>query len=162
MQNIAGDGGGPPEGPTSAQRAFIDDMGQHMVGWGLPRATGRVYAYLLLQDAPVTLDRLSRDLGMARSGASVATRQLVHFGMARATGAGGTRRLLYEALHSLEAMFAARNAQSLSLARHLAQGARAAPPGPGRDGLLEMAGMLERLIQGAPGLLARLREEGEP
>ena len=145
---------------TPDQRAFVDDMGQHMVGWGLPRTTGRVYAYLLLQHGPVGLDRLCADLGIARSGASVATRQLVHFGMARATGAGGTRRLVYEALHDVDAIFTARNAQSRALVRQFQHGARAAAPGPGRERLETMAAVLQRFLDEAPALLARIRKGG--
>ncbi len=69
-----------------AAQGFIEDMGQHMTGWGLARTTGRIYAYLLLQSEPVGLDRLAADLGIAKSGASVGARQLVAFGMARAVG----------------------------------------------------------------------------
>ena len=153
---------GAPPPLTAAQRLFVDDMGQLMVGWGLPRTTGRVYAHLLLQTGPVGLDRVCADLGVAASGASVATRQLVHFGMARATGAGGSRRLLYEALHDLEAIFAARNAQTRTLATGFRQGAAAAPPGHVRQHLEEMAAMLECLLAEVPALLARLRAGGQP
>src|SRR5438309_1495008 len=58
------------------QRGFLEDMGQLMVAWGIPRNTGRIYAYLLLQSAPAGLDRIAEDLEMGKSGASVATRQL--------------------------------------------------------------------------------------
>jgi len=147
---------------TPDQRAFVEDMGQHMVGWGLPRTSGRMYAYLLLQDAPVGLDRLSADLGVARSGASVATRQLVHCGLARATGAGGTRRLVYQAHHDLSAIFAARDAQTRALTRHLRAGAALAAPGPGRERLAEMAEVMDRFLEEVQALLARFREGGRP
>ena len=146
------------ESLTPAQRAFANDMGQHMVGWGLPRTTGRVYAYLLLQDAPVDLDRICSALEVARSAASVATRQLVHFGMARAMGVRGTRRLVYEALHGLEAMFSARNAQTLALIQQFQHGVRAAPPGAVQERLTQMATTLQRFLDEVPALLARMRD----
>jgi len=84
------------------QRHFVDDMGQQMVSWGLARTTGRIYAYLLLQSAPVSLDQIARDLQVAKSGASVSTRHLLGFGLARSSGEVGTRRLRYAANYDLE------------------------------------------------------------
>jgi hypothetical protein len=43
---------------TEAQSTFIEDMGQMMVGWGIARTTGRIYAYLLLRKESATLDDL--------------------------------------------------------------------------------------------------------
>src|ERR1039458_3695257 len=54
---------------TRAQMTFIDDMGQLIPGWGIPRNTGRIYAYLLLQRELATLDDIAADLGIAKSGA---------------------------------------------------------------------------------------------
>ena len=65
---------------TEAQMTFIEDMGQLMVGWGIPRNTGRIYAYLLLQREPATLDDIAGELHIAKSGASVAARQLAQLG----------------------------------------------------------------------------------
>ena len=93
---------------TAAQVAFIEDMGQLMVGWGMPRNHGRIYAYLLLRREPASLDDIAADLSIAKSGASVASRQLAQLGLARAIGQPGSRRILYEALYNLESIFAAR------------------------------------------------------
>jgi DNA-binding transcriptional regulator GbsR (MarR family) len=125
--------------PRSDRHRFIEDMSQHIVGWGLPRNTGRVYAYLLLQPEPASLDQMVGELGIAKSGASVAARQLVQLGMARTTGERGSRRLLYEALVDLQGVFAARNAGVQELVQRLREGARVAPPGPRRRQLEEMA-----------------------
>jgi DNA-binding transcriptional regulator GbsR (MarR family) len=143
---------------TDEQHRFVEDMGQHMMGWGVPRNTGRVYAYLLLQDGPASLDEIATDLGIAKSGASVATRQLVGFRLARAIGERGTRRLLYEALHSLEAIIAARNTQSIDLLERLREGAMAAPPGVGRRRLQEMAELMQELVDELPAIVRRIRD----
>lgn len=133
-------------------------MGQHMVGWGVLRNTGRIYAYLLLQSEPASLAQVSAALGIARSGVSVATRQLVQLGLARGTGQRGSKRLLYEALHNLEAIYAARTAQLVDLLARLRQGARAAPAGPGRRRLEEMADMVQEVYDELPALARRIRE----
>ena len=126
-----------------------------MLSWGVPRNTGRVYAYLLLRTEPAGLDEIATDLEMAKSGASVATRQLVRFGLARGIGERGSRRLLYEALHSVEGILAARNAQVVDLLSRLRQGAAVAPPGRGRRLLQQMAEVLQEVVDELPRMVRR-------
>ena len=122
-----------------ARYSFIESMGQHMVGWGLPRTTGRVYAYLLIRSRPATLDEIAHDLGVAKSGVSVATRQLVSFGLAHSSGERGSRRLLFSVLRDPRAIFQARNALAGELIELLHEGARVAPTPATRVDLTEMA-----------------------
>lgn len=143
---------------TEAQTTFIEDMGQLMVGWGIPRNTGRIYAYLLLQREPATLDDIAAELHIAKSGASVAARQLAQLGLARSLGQPGSRRVLYEALYNLESIFAARTAQMQDLVTQLRQGARVAPGGPGRQRLQAMADWCEEMIHQFPLLIRRLEK----
>lgn len=138
-------------------QSFIEDMGQHMTGWGLARTTGRIYAYLLLQAEPVGLERMAADLGIAKSGASVGARQLLAFGMARAIGERGSRRVRYEALTSLEAIVAARDGQVRDLVERLRQGAAAAPSGPGRQRLADMAEMTAAVRKEIAAAMQRVR-----
>ncbi len=143
---------------TEDQHEFIEGMGQWMLGWGLPRTSGRIYAYLLLRGEPASLDDIAADLGVGKSGASVTTRQLVQLGLARGIGERGSRRLLYEALYSLEAVFAARNAQMMEMLTRLRQGARASSSDAGRKGLEEMADTIQQFVDMAPELIRQLRE----
>lgn len=142
----------------AAQARFVEDMGEHMLGWGLPRTTGRVYAYLLLRTEPVSLDDITRDLGVAKSGASVATRQLVRFGLARGVAERGSRRLLFTGLRTVEAIFAARTAQSVDLVQRLREGAKVASAHDAREGLNSMAGELESIIRQFRAQFTRARE----
>ena len=142
----------------NAQHEFIEDLGHTMVTWGLTRTTGRIYAYLLLRSSPASLDEMSDELDIAKSGASVASRQLVAIGLARAVGARGSRRVLYEALLDPDGIMAARNAQTRIFADRLRQGAHAAGPGQGRRRLEEMAGLVEDLSAELPALVRRVRE----
>jgi predicted transcriptional regulator len=143
---------------TKDQHQFVEDLGQTMVTWGLARTTGRVYAYLLLRNSPTSLDEMVAELDAAKSGTSVAARQLVALGLARAIGTRGSRRVLYEALVDTEALMAARNAQLLVFLGRLRQGVRAASPGPARRRLDEMAGVVEDLSTELPALVRRVRE----
>jgi len=141
---------------TEAQLTFVEDMGQLMAGWGIPRNTGRIYAYLLLQREPARLDDIAADLSIAKSGASVASRQLSQLGLARALGQPGSRRVLYGALYNLEAIIAARTAQMNDLVLRLRQGARAAPRGQGRERLRTMADWCEEWTRQLPLVMRRL------
>ncbi len=142
------------------QQRFIEDMGQLMVGWGLPRTTGRVYAYLLLRPTPATLDQIATDLDVAKSGASVATRQLVQFGMARMFGdGGGTRRLRYDALYDLYAIIAARTAQTMAFFDRLHEGARVAGTPSVKRKITAMTGALEGVFAQAPALARRTQNQ---
>lgn len=137
------------------QQRFVEDMGQLMVGWGLSRTTGRVYAYLLLRPDPASLDEIAADLSVAKSGASVATRQLLGFGMARTFGEGGTRRLRYAALYDLDAIIAARSAQTLAFFQRLHEGAKVASTPAVKRKITGMTGALEVLFAQAPALARR-------
>jgi DNA-binding transcriptional regulator GbsR (MarR family) len=140
------------------QHAFVEDMGQLMAGWAIPRNTGRIWGYLLLQSGPAGLDQIAGDLEMAKSGVSVATRQLVQLGLARGIRERGSRRLLYEALYDLQGIFAARNAGVIALHQALHRGAEAAPEGAGRKRLARMGDMLQEFVDMAPTLLRQLAE----
>jgi DNA-binding transcriptional regulator GbsR (MarR family) len=142
----------------SEAQQFIEDLGQHMVGWGVSRTTGRVWAYLLLQSQPVSLQQITHELGVAKSGASVATRQLVGFGLARVIGQRGSKRLLYEALYDLASVLGARNAQTLDFLQRLRQAARLVPAGPQRDRLEDMASVLQDFVDAMPELVRQIRE----
>jgi DNA-binding transcriptional regulator GbsR (MarR family) len=141
------------------QHRFIEDMGQDMAGWGLSRTAGRVYAWLLLQSEPTSLDEIVAGLGIAKSGASVAARGLVAMGLARSTGQRGSRRLRYEALREPDALMAARSASVVQFLNRLEQGVCAAPEGPAQVRLRELTGMLRSLEEEIQQALQRLARE---
>ncbi len=145
---------------TAAQHDFIDHMGQQMVGWNLPRTTGRVWAYLLMRGESAVLDEIASDLDVAKSGASVGARQLVAFGLARVTGERGGRRVLFSAIDSLDAMFAVRSESARSLMGLLNEGARAASSSASRAKLHDMASGIDEILQRErAALTARRRKE---
>ena len=140
---------------NEAQRRLVEDMGQHMVAWGLPRTTGRIYAYLLLRPAPATLDEIARDLEVAKSGASVGTRQLVAFGLARTFGERGSRRLRYDALYDVQAIVAARAAQTIGLFDLLREASRVATSPSIKRQISNMTSALESMLTQFPELVRR-------
>jgi DNA-binding transcriptional regulator GbsR (MarR family) len=144
---------------TAAQHGFVDHVGQLMVGWGLPRTTGRVWAYLLLRGTPTALDDITRDLDVAKSGASVGARQLVGFGLARSTGERGSRRVLFSAIHNMDAMFAVRAESARALMTLLDEGARVAAAPATRANLRDMAATIDEILEReSAAIAARIRK----
>jgi len=87
----------PRPAPTEPQQRFIDDFAQLLVAWGMPMTAGRLYAWLLLAPGPVTLDEFAEGLGISKSNASGAARDLENIGMARRLTERGSKRIRYEA-----------------------------------------------------------------
>ena len=136
-------------------------MGQHMMGWGLPRNVGRIYAYLLQRPGPASLDEIAGAAGLAKSGVSVATRHLVQMGLIRGIGERGSRRVLYEALLSLEAIFAARTAQAHEFMERMRQGARATSSTPRAAELEELAETMREYLDLFPRVMQQMRQTRE-
>lgn len=123
----------PPLEPEQAR--FIADMSALLVPWGMQPSIASLYAYLLLAPEPVTLDRITADLGMAKSSASVAARMLEHYGLARRHGEPGTKRVRYGASESYSGFLMSQAALLGDLGRLI----------EGRAGALAPDGTLRRL-----------------
>ena len=146
---------------TGDERTFVENMGRHMMGYGLARTTGRVYAYLLLRPEPATLDDIAKDLEVAKSGASVSARQLVGFGMARAHGVRGSRLLRYEAIYDLQGVIAAREAQTRAFIADLHEGARAAASAHVRRKMAAMTDAVADVVAHVTALAERQQGKGK-
>lgn len=94
------------------QERFINTMGETLASWNLARATGRVYGYLLLREAPATSEELRADLALSAGAVSTSTRELVSWGLARTIAQPGSRRLLIEAAGGFEQLLAASHERS--------------------------------------------------
>ena len=92
---------------TPDQERFVNTMGETMAAWSLPRATGRMYGFLLLKGAPSSSDDLRAALGLSSGAVSTAIRELVSWGLARTIPQPGSRRLLVEAAGGLDQLLAA-------------------------------------------------------
>jgi DNA-binding transcriptional regulator GbsR (MarR family) len=145
---------------TTSERHFVEEMGRLMVGWSLPRTTGRVYGYLLLRPESATLDQIAKDLQVAKSGASVATRQLAAFGMARTHTQRGSKRLSFEAIYDLEALLAAREAQIRVFMERLREGSRVASSGTARRKIKNMTDTVADVVGELTDLAQRSGRKG--
>jgi DNA-binding transcriptional regulator GbsR (MarR family) len=142
---------------NESERQFIDDMGQLLVAWTLPRTLGRVYGYLLLQGNAVSDDDIASELGLAKSGVNVAVRSLVALGLVRSISQRGSRRLLHEALFDLETILAARDTQMGNLMAQLRRGSTIAASATARRRLSEMAEDVEVVTEAMREIARRPR-----
>ena len=126
-------------GLTTAEQLFIEDVARLFVPWGVPQTAARLYGYLLLSAEPVSLDRITADLEISKSSASVAARLLEQYTLARRHGERGSKRALYEVSDNYEGMLTQQNRLLDALAELLRVGAGIATPARTRERLEEMA-----------------------
>jgi DNA-binding transcriptional regulator GbsR (MarR family) len=135
MPNMSNKGLAPP------QLRFVEDVARLLVPWGVPQTAARLYGYLLLSAEPASLDRITADLKISKSSASVAARLLEKYTLVRRHGERGSKRALYEVSDNYEGMLTEQNRLLKALADLLRKGAgeRTTPSRAARDRLNEMA-----------------------
>ncbi|HEX7238883.1 MAG TPA: MarR family transcriptional regulator [Longimicrobiaceae bacterium] len=74
---------------------FVERMGLMMEADGLPRSAGRIFAFVLLADAPLSLDELAAELQVSKASVSTNARLLEHAGMLERISTPGDRRDFY-------------------------------------------------------------------
>jgi DNA-binding transcriptional regulator GbsR (MarR family) len=118
---------------------FIRGMAQLLVPLGVPQTAARLYGYLLLSEAPVSLDRIVADLEISKSTASVAAHLLEMYTLVRRSGQRGTRRVLFEASEDYTGMMTAQKRSMEQLAALIEEGAQSSASKKTRDRLRTMA-----------------------
>ncbi|MDB5533691.1 MAG: hypothetical protein JWO28_2006 [Hyphomicrobiales bacterium] len=121
------------------ENRFIENAARLLVPWGVPQTAARLYGYLLLRAEPVSLDRITSDLEISKSSASVAARLLEQYMLARRHGERGSKRALYGVSDNYEGMLTEQNRLLDALAALFRTGATGAASETTRDRLEEMA-----------------------
>jgi DNA-binding transcriptional regulator GbsR (MarR family) len=114
-------------------------MAQLLVPLGVPQTAARLYGYLLLNENPVSLDRMVADLEISKSTASVAAHLLEMYTLIRRSGQRGTRRVLFEASEDYTGMMNAQMRSLEQLAALINEGAQSSPSKKTRERLRTMA-----------------------
>jgi predicted transcriptional regulator len=122
-----------------SKQRFIEDVARLMVPWGVPQTAARLYGYLLLSPEPVSLDRMTVDLKISKSSASVAARLLEQYTLVRRLGERGSKRALYEVSDNYEGILTEQNRLLEALAELLRTGAGSVASGATRERLKEIA-----------------------
>ena len=135
----------------------MEDVARLLAPWGVPQAAARLYGYLLLSAEPVSLDRITADLEMSKSSASVAARLLERYTLARRHGERGSKRALYEVSDNYEGMLAEQDRLLQALAELLRSGAGALASGTTCERLKEMAEFYQLMREAMESALHRWR-----
>jgi len=103
---------------------YLDGFAMFWESMGASALMGRLFGYLLVSGRRVSLDELSSELEASKSSLSVASRQLVQFGMARRITQRGSRRVLYEAVESFESLVELELQRRVAMIELVSQGMR--------------------------------------
>jgi DNA-binding transcriptional regulator GbsR (MarR family) len=148
--------------PTEPEQRFVEDIARLLLPWGVPQTAARLYGYLLLRAEPVTLDRITLDLQVSKSSASVAARLLEKYTLVRRHGERGSKRVLYEVSDDYEKMLSEQNRLLEALADVLRGGVRVAASRRTRDRLAEMAEFYVTMQQAMESSARRWRAKRRP
>lgn len=150
---------GSPRPDEQALREFVEDFGLAMDGAGLPRAAGRLFAWLLVCDPPEqTAADLIKALNSSTGGVSQSLRLLIHFQFVERFGRPGDRRSYYRvAPGAWERVMAAQHADTIRFRRLGDRGLEilASTPGHRRTRLVEMTAFYRFLEAEMPALMQR-------
>jgi DNA-binding transcriptional regulator GbsR (MarR family) len=118
---------------------FIQGMAELLVPLGVPQTAARLYGYLLLSEAPVSLDHIVADLEISKSTASVAAHLLEMYTLVRRSSQRGTRRVLFQPSDDYSGMINAQKRALEQLAALIQQGAQSSSNRKTRERLRTMA-----------------------
>ncbi|ETR77332.1 transcriptional regulator [Afipia sp. P52-10] len=142
---------------NQAQHRFIEDMTRLLVPWGVPTTAARIYGYMLLAPAPVSLDQMADDLQISKSSASVAARLLEKYTLAYRQRVRGSKRVLYAVSDNYEAMLTEQNRLLDAMAALLQRGAETAASPVARTRLNAMGGFYLTVKSAMSSALKRQR-----
>jgi DNA-binding MarR family transcriptional regulator len=135
-------------------------MGRMMEADGLPRSAGRIFGFLLLAEAPFSLDELAERLQVSKASVSTNARLLEQAGLLERSSAPGDRRDFYQMRpDAWEQMLRVARRRWETMHAALVEGEAALPPemGPARGRLAEAARFHAFLLGEGETLLARWR-----
>jgi DNA-binding transcriptional regulator GbsR (MarR family) len=148
-----------PAVQDAERHRFVDAIGEFFSRYGATATIGRVFALLLTSDAPLSLDDIAAWLGVSKSGASVATRDLERLALVRRQLTRGSRRVRYEACEDMSPSFEARFAQVRQLRDLLAQGEALVTSGQARKRLDAVLALHDFWLAESAGIMERWRNQ---
>lgn len=146
-----------PAGADSPQGQYIDSHGVLLEQFGLPAATGRIFAYLLLREEPASLDTIAADLEISKSSASVNARHLLDAGVVRRLPQRGSRMVLYEAVDSFESLVETDIVRRAMLVEKWRQGVDLAPSERARQRMAQLVELYDFTLAESRDTLDRWR-----
>lgn len=80
---------------TAAQQRFVENVGLHFEGLGIPRIGGRMFGLLLIIERPLALEEIAEMLSVSRASISTNSRFFLHVGLIELRALRGDRRHYY-------------------------------------------------------------------
>ena len=140
-----------------ARLQAAEDIGRSYAKFGLGLSVGRVFGLLLASDEPLSLDQIAKTLGLSKSGASVAARDLERIAVVHRIATPGSKRVQYQATDRMESTFdgtVARIRDSLGTMRLVEARLR---PGKAKRRMKEMVEVHEFWLREMDGVMERWR-----
>lgn len=81
---------------SKVRERVIDSIGKNMDLYGVTLSIGHLYGYMYFNQGPVTLDELSKAMGMSKTSMSTGVRTLLDLKMIDKVWGKGTRKDLFE------------------------------------------------------------------
>lgn len=141
------------------QEAFVNAMGDAIAEWRLPRATGRLYGYLLLRGEASSSDQLRAALSLSSGAVSTAIRDLVSWGLARTIPQPGSRRLLVEAAGGFEQLLAASHQRTRTFIRTLHAAEDLTESSPAADRLRDVTDLFTSYVSAGEQVLRERQQQ---
>jgi predicted transcriptional regulator len=132
-----------------------DDIGRTYARYGLPTSVGRVFGLLLASNEPLSLDEIALTLGISKSGASVAARDLERVGGVHRLATPGSKRVLYEATDEMESTFTGTFARVRDSLGAMSRSEARLGPGKAKRRMKLMVDVHQFWLQEAGGIMER-------
>ena len=140
-----------------ARADFVTAIGDQFAAWRLARATGLIYATLLLEPEPVSLNWLADRTGLSAGQVSTSVRELVAWGLADTTPTPGSRRIDVRATAGFERLLAASIERTRSFVATL-EGGRALADGPAAERLDDVTALFGSYVRAESRVLEDWRD----
>ncbi|WP_106815725.1 GbsR/MarR family transcriptional regulator [Microbacterium timonense] len=149
--------------PNDAAERFADSLADLLATWHLPRATGKVYAVLLLDEQATTLQSLRERTGLSTGQVSTSIRELTSWGLAHTWTGEGTRRIYVEATSGLEVLLEASHRRARLFIDALRAGEDLlSPASAARERLSDIVTLFDGYVDAGEQILAGRRKSGAP
>ena len=133
--------------PSAEQLRFIEELASLLTPWGMPQTAARLYGYLLLSDAPVSLEQITADLNISKSGACTAAKLLEQQDILRRYGERGSKRVFYSVSEKPGGPLSKQTALLGSLEALMRGIAPTAPSGPAADRISDLIAFYSAMRQ---------------
>ena len=124
---------------SEAELQFMHDVASVFAPIGMPSSIGRLYGYLLLKQAPTSLDQIALDLSMSKGGAWNGARHLERYGFAQRLSEPGGKRAYYAPSENFGASFSNTDSLLAAFGSVLQNGAKNVAKGEAAERLAQRA-----------------------